>query len=124
MLSRLESFYEQQEDSLRSFMLAMSALILSQDQGITNELKYGMPFFSYKGKMFCYLWFHKKHRQPYIGFVEGWRFEAPFLLPEKRSRMKIWLLDMQEDLPIQQLEQLLQKALSFYKNGVIPVKHK
>jgi len=124
MLSELENFYEQQEVPLRSFMLAMSTLILSQDHGITNELKYGMPFFSYKGRMFCYLRFHKKHRQPYIGFVEGGRFEEPFLLPEKRSRMKIWLLDMHEDLPIEQLAQLLQKALNFYKSGVISVKHK
>lgn len=124
MLSQLENFYEQQEDALRSFMLAMRALILSQDAAITNELKYGMPFFNYKGKMFCYLWFHKKYRQPYIGFVEGWRFEAPFLIQEKRSRMKIWLLDMHEDLPIEQVTQLLQKALNFYKSGVIPVKYK
>lgn len=124
MLSRLENFYEQQEIPLRSFMLAMSAFILIQDQAITNELKYGMPCFSYKGKMFCYLWFHKQYKQPYIGFVEGRLFEEPFLLQEKRSRMKIWLLDINEDLPIQQLTQLSQKALSFYKTGLIPVKRK
>ncbi|MBL7705081.1 MAG: DUF1801 domain-containing protein [Taibaiella sp.] len=124
MLAPLENFYEQQEDPLRSLMLAMRRLILSQDKEITNELKYGMPFFCYKGKMFCYLWFHKKYRQPYIGFVEGRLFEEPFLVQEKRSRMKIFLLDMHKDLPILPITQLLQKALSFYKNGVIPVKRK
>lgn len=124
MLAPLENFYERQEAPVRSLMLAMSRLILSQDQEITHELKYGMPFFCYKGKMVCYLWLHKKYRQPYMGFVEGRLFEEPFLVQEKRSRMKILLLDTHKDLPIQQITQLLQKALSFYKTGVIPVKKK
>lgn len=124
MLSRLADFYERQEEPVRSCMLAMKTLILAQDPDISNELKYGMPFFSYKGKMFCYLWFHKKYEQVYLGLVEGRRFEEPFLVQEKRSRMKILLLDMNNDLPVQEVTQLLQKALSFYKSGLIPVKRK
>jgi len=30
-----------------------------------------MPFFSYRGTMFCYLWVQKKDLMPYVGFVEG-----------------------------------------------------
>ena len=78
-----------------------------------------MPFFSYKGKMFCYLWYHKKHKQPYIGIVEGHRFNEPFLLQEKRSRMKIMLLDPNEDLPIDSIKSILQKALDLYRSGEI-----
>ena len=124
MISNLASFYERQDEPVRSCMLAVSALVLAQDEAITTGLKYGMPFFSYKGKMFCYLWFNKKYRKPYIGFVEGHRFEEPCLLQEKRSRMKIFLLDTDQDLPTGQIEPLLQKALSFYKSGMIPIKHK
>ncbi|RYE00419.1 MAG: DUF1801 domain-containing protein [Sphingobacteriales bacterium] len=123
-MSSLASFYERQNEPVRSCMLAVRALILAQDDAITTGLKYGMLFFSYKGKMFCYLWFHKKFRQTYIGFVEGHRFDEPGLLQEKRSRIKIFLLDMNKDLPKGEIEPLLQKALSFYKSGMIPVKDK
>jgi hypothetical protein len=81
-----------------------------------------MPFFCYKGKMFCYLWFHKKHKQPYIGIVEGKRFDEPFLIQEDRSRMKIMLFDPNEDLPLQTIENILQKAINLYKTGEIKIK--
>ncbi|WP_305775238.1 DUF1801 domain-containing protein [Flavobacterium sp. ACN6] len=42
----------------------MRDIILKQDTDITNVLKYGMPFFCYKGKMFCYLWIHKNSNSP------------------------------------------------------------
>jgi hypothetical protein len=48
-----------------------------------------MPSFSYKGKVFCYLWFHKKHKQPYLLMVEGKRLNHPDQIQENRSRMKI-----------------------------------
>ncbi len=111
----LTDYYLRQEEPVKSTFLALRDFILTQDQNITHELKYGMPFFCYKGKMFCYLWTHKKHRQPYIGFVEGKLFDEPFMLQEKRSRMKIFLIDPNADLPIDQIESLLQKALNFYK---------
>jgi hypothetical protein len=110
----LTDFYLKQEEPVKSTFLALRDVILSGNPGVTHELKYGMPFFCYKGKMFCYLWTHKKHKQPYIGFVEGKLFDEPFMLQEKRSRMKIFLIDPNEDLPIYQIELLLQKALNYY----------
>ncbi|CAN5351451.1 hypothetical protein BH11BAC5_BH11BAC5_48740 [soil metagenome] len=71
--------------------------------------------------MFCYLWMHKKYLQPYIGIVEGKRFDEPFLIQESRSRMKIMLFDPNEDLPLEAIENVLQKAISLYKTGVIKI---
>ena len=102
-------------------LLALKQIILSQDKEVSNTWKYGMPFFCYKGKMFCYLWYHKKYKQPYIGIVEGNRFDEPFLIQEKRSRMKIMLLDPNEDLPLQTIENILQKALNLYRKGLIKI---
>ncbi|MEP6929012.1 MAG: DUF1801 domain-containing protein [Flavobacterium sp.] len=109
---------------MKEVLLAMKEIILRQDKHITNVLKYGMPFFCYKGKMFCYLWVHKKHNQPYIGIVEGKYFEEPFLIQEDRSRMKIMLFDSNEDLPIETIENILQKAINLYKTGIIKTKNK
>ncbi len=102
-------------------MLALREIILSQDAEVTNVLKYGMPFFCYKEKMFCYLWFHKKYRQPYIGIVEGIRFDEPFLIKEGRSRMKIMLLDPNADLPLKTINTVLQRAINLYKTGEIKI---
>ncbi|MEP7094799.1 MAG: hypothetical protein ABI793_12150 [Flavobacterium sp.] len=74
--------------------------------------------------MFCYLWIHKKHKQPYIGIVEGKHFEESFLIQEDRSRMKIMLLDSNVDLPIEAIENVIEKALNLYKTGIIKIKNK
>jgi hypothetical protein len=72
--------------------------------------------------MFCYLWVHKKYKQPYIGIVEGQRFDHPDLIIEKRSRMKIMLLDPDKDLPVKTITGILQQALQLYKSGSIKIR--
>lgn len=116
-MKQLDDFYLKQEEPIKGILFALKEIILKQDPDITNVLKYGMPFFCYKGKMFCYLWTHKKLKQPYIGIVEGKHFDESFLIQEARSRMKIMLLDPNEDLPLERIEMVLQKALELYKNN-------
>ena len=122
MSVRLDNFYLQQPEPAQGCLLALRGIVLKQDNNITAEWKYGMPFFCYKGKMFCYLWVHKKYKQPYIGLVEGQRFNHPSLIVENRSRMKIMLLNADEDLPVETIEQILNDALDLYRNGVIKIK--
>lgn len=122
-MKEADDFYEKQEDSIREVFFALREIILQQDKDITNVLKYGMPFFCYKGKMFCYLWTHKKLKQPYIAIVEGKYFEESFLIQENRSRMKIMLLDSNEDLPIERIQDLVKKAINLYKTGIIKIKN-
>lgn len=121
-MTELDNFYFQQDEPTKSCLLALREIILHQDTDITNAWKYGMPFFCYKGKMFCYLWFHKKYKKPYIGIVEGKRFDEAFLIQEDRSRMKIMLFDPNEDLPLQTIEKIINKALDLYKTGQIKIK--
>ena len=118
-MKQLDDFYLKQDEPTKGVFFALKEIILKQDEDITHVLKYGMPFFCYKGKMFSYLWIHKKLKQPYIGIVEGKHFDEPFLLQEARSRMKIMLLDSNEDLPLQRIENIIQKALNLYKSGII-----
>ncbi len=117
-----DNFYEQQEEPVKSCLLALRTMILHQDSNVSAAWKYGMPFFCYKGKMFCYLWVHKKYKQPYIGLVEGKHFDEPFLIQEERSRMKIMLLDPANDLPMTTIENILQRALDLYRTGIVRLK--
>ncbi|MEN0053695.1 MAG: DUF1801 domain-containing protein [Mucilaginibacter sp.] len=121
MLTQLDNFYLQKDEPVRSCLLALREIILKQDENISASWKYGMPFFCYKGKMFCYLWVHKKLHQPYIGIVEGNRIEHPKLIMEKRARMKIMLFEADEDLPVETIEAILKQAVELYKSGVVKV---
>ena len=121
-MKELDNFYEKQEEPFKEVFFALKEIILRQDKDITNVLKYGMPFFCYKGKMFCYLWIHKKYKQPYIGIVEGKYFDESFLIQEDRSRMKIMLFDSNKDLPIESIENVIQKAINLYKTGIVKIK--
>jgi len=108
----VDDFYLKQTEPIKSCLLALRQIILSQDKNISDAWKYGMPFFCYQKKMFCYLWIHKKHHQPYLGIVEGRAIEHPDLLVEKRSRMKIMLFDPTKDLPVKKIKLILQKSIA------------
>jgi hypothetical protein len=114
MLKPADNYFLQQEEPAKSCLLALRATILLHRTGIVEAWKYGMPFYCYKDKMFCYLWTHKKYRQPYLGIVEGTRIDHPLLLQEKRARMKIMLIDPQKDIPVKTIESILKKALVLY----------
>jgi hypothetical protein len=121
IMTPLDNFYLQQPEPHKSCLLALRNLILSMDKDLSPAWKYSMPFFCYKGKMFCYLWVHKKQGQPYIGIVEGTRLNEPELIAEKRSRMKILLLDPHKDLPVKTIRRILHNTLQLYKKGVVSI---
>jgi hypothetical protein len=114
-MKSLDDFYLKFEEPIKSTFLALKDIILHQDKEILMSWKYGMPFFSFKGKMFCYLWLDKKTQQPYIGIVEGKHFEENYLIQGDRSRIKIMLFDPNSDLPIEKIEFIIQKAIDLYK---------
>ncbi len=120
MLSELDKFYLQQEEPMRGCLLAMKALILKHNNEITNVWKYRLPFFCYQDKMLCYIWFHKKFKKPYLGFYNGFLIDDEELLTEKRSRIKIFLFDENEDLPIEKINRILTQALYIYDNKLTP----
>ena len=120
-MKEIDNFYLQHDEPVNGCLLALREIILSQDAVITTVLKYGMPFFCYKGKMFCYLWFHKKYKQPYLGIVEGKRFDHPELIIENRSRMKILLVDPTKDLSLKTIKTILQQAINLYKTAEIKI---
>jgi hypothetical protein len=113
-MKELDLFYLQKDEPLKSCLLFLRDHILVYDKNITEAWKYKMPFFCYRGKIFCYLWVNKKTRQPYIGIVEGRKIEHPLLIIEKRSRMKIMLLNAEEDIPVDAINLILKMAIGLY----------
>lgn len=111
MLSDSNAWFLDHEEPIRSNLIFLREHILSSHEGIQERWHYGMPFYFYKGKRFCYLWVHKKSKQPYVGFVDGDQLHDPDLLKENRSRMKIFLIDPDKNIPVKKLGSLLKSAL-------------
>ena len=116
MLRPQDNWFEQQEEPAKTCLQFLRSHILAQDSNISEAWKYGMPMFCYNGKMCCYLWVHKKLKQPYVGIVEGAKMNHPELIQEKRARMKILLLDPAKDLPVKKINSILKEMITLYKN--------
>ncbi|MEO8405510.1 MAG: DUF1801 domain-containing protein [Chitinophagaceae bacterium] len=115
MLRPIDNYFLQNEEPIKSCLQFLREFILKQDSNITETWQYGMPFYYYKNKRFCYLWIHKKLRQPYIGIVDGKLINHPDLLLEKRARMKIFLIDPEKDMPVGKVKAILKEVLALYK---------
>jgi len=115
LIREIDHYFLQKDEPVKSYLLALREYVLAYDQNITEAWKYKMPFYCYHGKMFCYLWVHKKFHQPYIGIVEGKKIQHPKLIQEKRARMKIMLFDPEKDIPVKTLNSILKEVVSLYK---------
>ena len=111
----IDVYFFEKEEPIKSCLLFLRHHILQQDKDITEVWQYGMPFYCYKSKRFCYLWVHKKCLLPYLGIVEGKRVNHPDLITEKRAKMKILLIDPTTDLPMEKINSILQATLALYK---------
>ena len=115
MLTPLDVFYEKQEEPHKSCLLYLRQYLLASDDEITEALKYGLPMFLYKGKMLCYFWFDKKNKSPYIGFMKGKFLDHPKLEQGNRKLVKAYSINPKEDIPIEEIDGLINASKSFYK---------
>jgi hypothetical protein len=122
MLEDLHNYYLSKEEQVKGCMLALRNMILEEDENITETQKWGMPCFCYKKKMFCYLWTDKKTGEPYILMVDGKHLNHPKLEEGNRSRMKIFRVNANKDLPVKTIKSILKAGLDLYRNGVIKIK--
>ena len=122
MNDQINNFYLNKSEPNKSCLLALRSVILAHDENVTETVKYGMPCFCYKKKMFCYLWTDKKTDGPYILMVEGKHLDHPKLEEGNRSRMKIFRVDADKDLPVKTINGILKKALDLYRSGVVKIK--
>ena len=115
MYSTPEEFYLDKKEPVKSCLYALRDIILEWNGDLREVLKYGMPCFVYKKKQFCYLWTDKVTGDPYILVVEGNRIEHPALVQGDRKRMKTLPVDPNKDIPVEIVQEVLNKALTFYQ---------
>ena len=122
MSEAILNYYLNQDEPQQSCLLALKDIILRQDEQISESIKWGIPCFSYRNRMFCFLNVYKKTDEPYILFVEGNLLDHPDLEKGDRLRMKIFKVNPDIDMPIETIELLLNSALDLYRNGIIKTK--
>lgn len=122
MAKDTDNFYFEQPEPNKSCLLAMRDIVLNLDDRIWETQKYGMPCFCYQEKAFCYLWVDKKSKEPYFLMVEGKHLHHPKLEMGNRSRMKIYRVNPEEDLPIHTINLIMNQALDLYRSGIVKLK--
>jgi hypothetical protein len=118
-MRELDVFYLEKEEPIKSCFLILKEYILNYDKNITEAWKFRMPFFCYKGQMFCYFRINKKDGMPYIGFTEAKRIDHPGLVSGDRARIKILLVDPAEGLPPGTLNAVLKAAINLCNSGSV-----
>lgn len=113
MVRDIDNYFLSKEEPARSCLLYLRGYIRDFDTHITEEWKYRMPFYYYKGRMLCYLWTDKKTKEPYVGIADGYKINDPLLIQGDRTRMKILPINPVRDIPVKALKAILEQAISF-----------
>ncbi|GAB0155070.1 hypothetical protein CHRYSEOSP005_03300 [Chryseobacterium sp. Alg-005] len=115
-MNPIQEYFYRIEEPARSTLLFLRKNILESDpEYITETLSFGLPFFKYKKKMLCYLYYSKKYQKHYISFYHGDRLAHPELLQEGRKKFKIFLIDMDEDLPLELIFNIINEVKAYIK---------
>ncbi len=114
MLSDLDNFYLSKEEPTKSCLLGLRDIIKRYQPELDSTIKYGLPFFLYKGKMFCYLWVDKKTKHPYIGICDGNKIDHPDLFQGNRKRMKSYSVNPNEDIDVDTIYHIFDLAVKLY----------
>ncbi|SHG99904.1 protein of unknown function (DU1801) [Chryseobacterium oranimense] len=100
-MNPIQEYFYRIDEPERSTLLFLRKMILESDPDhITETFSFGLPFFKYKKKMLCYLYYSKKYKRHYISFYHGDRIHYPELIQDGRKKFKILLIDMDKDLPV------------------------
>ena len=118
MLNQLDNFFLSQTEPNKSCFMALREIIIRFDTQITEQWKYKVPFYYFKGKPFCYLWQDNKTRQPYIGIVKGHLIDNPNLIKGNRKKMKVLMIEPNIDIVVKDIYDVFNLAQGFYKSKI------
>lgn len=114
MLNDLDQFFLDKDEPNKSCFMALRQTILDFSPQLSEHWKYKLPFYYFKGRPFCYLWQDKKTTQPYIGIVKGKYINSPILIQGDRKKMKVFMIDPDENLPVKDIYAVFIEATKYY----------
>lgn len=108
MNEKLVAFFQAHIEPNKSCFYALREVLLKA--GLSETIKYGMPCYTFKNKVLCYLWSDKKSKAPYILFVDGLLLDHASLEKGNRAKMKILPIDPNTDLPLEMINEVIALA--------------
>ncbi len=115
MLTELESFFRLKPEPQQSCLYFLRSIITGFHQDIRETFKWKLPFYTFRGKTFCYLRIDKKNDYPYVCFTKGLEMNHPSLEIGDRKKMKTFYVNPYEDIDIKTLTEILNEAISLYQ---------
>lgn len=112
-LDPLESYYASLPLEYGELFLFLREYISEFDKRISEHFKWKCPFFYFEGKPFCFLNYTKKNPKIYIGFtppglLKSEPIDHPALISGGRKMLRIFPLDIEEDLDLDLLKEILK----------------
>jgi len=82
-MNPIQEYFYRIDEPERSTLLFLRKKILESDpENITETLSFGLPFFKFKKKMLCYLYYSKKHKKTLHQLLS----RRPIRLPRTHQR--------------------------------------
>lgn len=113
-MTELEIFYDQLPEPNKGCFLFLRKFILEHNAGFTEHWKWKLPFFSYQGKPFCYIWKDKKTTWPYLTFVRSIHINRPELDLGPRKQMKALSIDPNKDIDLALIKEIIDESLTYF----------
>ncbi len=82
--------------------------------GLQENWKFNTPFYYFNGKWFCYISYHKKKDETYIGFVRGYKIKHDRLISGGRKQIKVYPINPEQDIDIEELREIVVLHKSVY----------
>ncbi|MDB4195380.1 MAG: DUF1801 domain-containing protein [Flavobacteriales bacterium] len=113
-MTELENFYNNLSEPNKGCFLYIRKLILDHHPDFTEHWKWKLPFFSYQGKPFCYIWKDKKTTIPYLTFVRSLNINRPELELGTRKQMKALTINPNEDIDVFLIKEIIDESLTYF----------
>lgn len=107
-----DEFYLKYKEPYQACLLALRYIVMMMDENITQEIRYQIPLFNYKGKKLAILWVSGK--KLLFGFVTD-KSILPVINGKKpRNRYEMIEIDPNADIPKDMIIARLRQKIKLY----------
>ncbi len=112
-MKEIEHYLQQLEVWQIELFRELSDLILAAHPSISMKLKYGVPFFEYRGG-FIYFAFNKTENVTVLGFTRGYLFEHSHMnlvANSGQTQVRHWVFQKDQKIEWSKLVSCIQEAI-------------
>jgi hypothetical protein len=109
----IDNYYLSLPEPEQSVLLFLHQFFVN-DMMLQHQRTFNTPFYYLDGKWFSFIDYNPKKRSIHISFVKGNEVSHPNLLSEGRKQMKIYKINPEKDIDIEELVTVCNKLKKVY----------